>query len=288
MKATSRLAPLLGAPLIVAALSGVAAAPAIAAATPPATLAPNVANIPATAQPLVAKIAHAAVTSERYSVTLSGTVPSKNGGQGKTAKRVTIGEASLSPLRAKVYRKGGSGPLAEVGIGSTVYINDAALTGKRAKPWVESPGTSATTLFPFHGGSSSEVNAGGSGPYAELLNLLATANDVQVVGPATVAGQQTTEITATAQPLALVKGGGLTGLSEAESSTRMEVFVSEAGVPLRVARTYGPDANAPVETVEALALNVRVSVKAPPKRQTIGKRAAEKFIENNGVTHKKK
>jgi hypothetical protein len=287
MKATSRLAPLLGAPLIVAALSGAVAAPAVAATTPAAILAPSVANIPATAQPLVAKIAHAAVTSERYSVTLTGTVPSKQGGRSKTAKKVTIGEASLSPLRAKVYREGGSGPLAEVGIGSTVYINDAALTGKRAKPWVKSPGTSATTLFPFHGGSSSEVDAGGSGPYAELLNLLATANDVQVVGPATVAGQQTTEITATAQPLALVKDGP-TGLSEAETSTRIEVFVSAAGVPLRVARTYGPDANAPVETVEVLALNVRVSVKAPPKRKTVSKRFAEKRIENNGVTHKKK
>jgi hypothetical protein len=280
MKAT-RLAPLLGAPLMTAALLG--AVPAGATTAP----APNVANIPATAQPLVAKIAHAAVTSERYSVTLTGAVPSKQGGHSKTAKKVTIGEASLSPLRAKLYRKGGSGPLAEVGIGSTVYINDASLTGHRSKPWVKAPGTSAATLFPFHGGSSSEVDAGGSGPYAELLNLLATASDVQVVGPATVAGQQTTEITATVQPLALVKGGP-TGLNEAETATRIEVFVSEAGVPLRVARTYGPDKNAPVETVEVLALNVHVSVKAPPKRKTISKRAAEKRIENNGVTHKKK
>jgi hypothetical protein len=281
MKATSRLAPLLGAPLILAALSGASAAPATAV-TPAAAPAPNVVNIPAAAQPLVAKIAHATVTSERYSVTLTGSI------RGKTTKKVTIGEASLSPLRAKLYRKGGSGPLAEVGIGSTVYINvnDASLTGHRAKPWVTASGTSASTLFPFHGGSSSEVDAGGSGPYAELLNLLATASDVQVVGPATVAGQQTTEITATAQPLALVNGGP-TGLSEAESSTRMEVFVSEAGVPLRVARTYGPDKNAPVETVEALALNVHVSVKAPPKRKTVSKRFAEKRIEDSGVTHKK-
>ena len=288
MKA-SRLAPLLGAPLILAALSGASAvaATAPAAPAPAAAPAPNVANIPAAAQPLVAKIAHAAVTSERYSVTLTGSVPGKHGEPSKGAKHVAIGEASLSPLRAKLYRNGASGPLAELGIGSTVYVNDAALTGHRAKPWVRSPGTSAATLFPFHGGSSFEVDAGGSGPYAELLNLLATAGDVQVVGPATVAGQQSTEITATAQPLALVKGGP-TGLSEAESSTRLEVFVSAAGVPLRVVRTFGPDKNAPVETLEVLAVNVHVSVKAPPKRKTISKRAAEKRIEQNGVTPKRK
>jgi hypothetical protein len=141
-------------------------------------------------------------------------------------------------------------------------------------------------LFPFHGGSNYEIDAGGRGPYAELINLLATANDLQVVGPATVAGAQTTEISATVQPLALVKGTVPGDLGE--TSTRMEVFVSEAGVPVRVVRTYGSAKNAPVETIEVLALNVRVSVKAPTKRRTVSRHAVEQRIENSGVIHPKK
>jgi hypothetical protein len=288
VKATSRLAPLLSAPLIAAAfLTAVSAAGAASASTP--SSAPSVANIPAAAQPLVAKIANAAVTSERFSTTMVGPAPRKRGAHGKsgagTVEHVAVGEASLVPLRAKLYRKGSSGPLAEVALGSTIYINDASLSGHKARPWVKAPGESAAGLFPFHGGSNYEIDAGGRGPYAELLNLLATANDLQVVGPATVAGAQTTEISATAQPLALVKGTVPGDLGEA--STRMEVFVSEAGVPVRVVRTYGSAKNAPVETIEVLALNVRVSVKAPPKRRTVGRHAVEQRIENSGVTHPK-
>ncbi len=289
MKATSRFAPLLSAPLIAAAfLTAVSAAGAATASTP--SSAPNVANIPAAAQPLVAKIANAAVTSERFSTTMVGPAPRKRGASGKSATgtiaHVAVGEASLVPLRAKLYRKGSSGPLAEVALGSTIYINDASLSGHKARPWVKARGESAAGLFPFHGGSNYEIDAGGRGPYAELINLLATANDLQVVGPATVDGAPTTEISATAQPLALVKGTVPGDLGAA--STRMEVFVSEAGVPVRVVRTYGSAKNAAVETIEVLALNVRVSVRAPPKRRTVGRHAVEQRIENSGVVHPKK
>src|ERR1700722_11779155 len=165
VKATRRFVPLLSAPLIVAAfLTAVTAATASTPASTP-TSAPNVANIPAAAQPLVAKIAAAAVTSERFSTTMLGPAPRKRGAPGRSATgtiaHVAVGEASLVPLRAKLYRKGSSGPLAEVALGSTIYINDASLSGHKARPWVKAQGESAAGLFPFHGGSSYEINAEG-------------------------------------------------------------------------------------------------------------------------------
>jgi hypothetical protein len=303
VKAASRFAQLLRAPLVAAAFLALAAAGVATAAAPgvatasaagvatasmPAS-APNVANIPAAAQPLVAKIANAKVTSERFSIAMVGPAASRRGAHGKpaagTLAHVAVGEASLVPLRAKLYRRGSSGPLAEVALGSTIYINDASLSGHKARPWVKAPGESAAGLFPFHGGSNYEIDAGGRGPYAELLNLLATASDLQVLGPASVAGQQTIELSATVQPLALVQGTVPGDLGEA--SARMEVFVSEAGVPVRVVRRYGSAKNAAVETIDVLALNVHVSVKAPPKRRTVGRHAVEQRVEDSGVIHQK-
>ena len=69
MKASNRVAPLLGAPLLIGALLGASAASASAVSSPPPAAAPSVASIPAAVQPLVAKIAQQTVNSERYSTT---------------------------------------------------------------------------------------------------------------------------------------------------------------------------------------------------------------------------
>lgn len=288
MRAANRVAPLLGAPLLSAALLGTIAVPTDAASSAP-TPTPSVASIPAAVQPLVVKIEAQQVNSERYSTTerAAGTVTLRR--RGKTRKvyerqtKTAVGEASLAPLLGKVFAKGSSGALSEIGIGSTLYAYAPSFAGKRSgRPWLRTDGVSAAALFPYHGQSNPqfEVNAGGSGPYAELIDLLATANGaVSVVGPATVDGQATTELTASVRPLALIKGAA-NGTDE--QTAQLDVFVTEAGLPLRVTRSQQLGAISTTQTIDVLATNVAVSVKPPPKRETIGGAALEKLFAPNG------
>jgi hypothetical protein len=272
-----RTVALLAASLLLAAVA--APAPAADAAAPaPAVPSPTVTSIPAPVQPLVAKIEQLPVNSERYSETThaDGTLTVKvHGKRRKETKHLTkvlFGEASLAPLVGKTFRKGQSGPLSTIVIGSTLYSYSPSIARKDGgRPWVRLTGLGSGGLFPFHGGLAPrvEVSAGGTGSYAELIDLLATADgNVKVVGPATVDGQPTTELTAAVNPLALLKGGSP---KEIQSVTEaLTVFVAESGLPVRVIRSTHLGPIALTETTDVLALNVPVAVKAPPKDKTIG------------------
>jgi hypothetical protein len=274
MRATSHVAPLLGVPLLTVALLGTIAVPAGAATT--VTSPPTVASIPAAVQPLIAKIEALPVNSERYTVTThaSGvkTVKLPGGKRRKVSKSVSMsatGEASLAPLAAKLYKKGSSGQLGSVAVGSKVYIY-APSPKHKGRPWLRLGGVSAATLFPFHGQGDPavEVNAGGTGTYAELIDLLATANGaVTVAGSSVVDGQQTTELEATVRPLALIRG--TTSKEGGELTEQLEAFVTETGLPVRVSRSERLSGISVSETTDILAVNVPVVVKAPPASKTI-------------------
>lgn len=275
MRATSRVAPLIGAPLLTAALLATIALPASAATG--VTSPPTVASIPAAVQPVIAKIEALAVNSERYTVTThaSGmeTVKLRNGKRRKVKRSTSTsatGEASLAPLAAKLYKKGSSGQLSSVAVGSKVYVYSPSSKHK-GRPWLLLAGVSAATLFPFHGQDNPaiETSAGGTGTYAELIDLLATANGaVTVAGSAVVDGQQTTELKATVRPFALIQGA--TSKESGELTEQFEVFVTETGLPVRVARSERIEGISLSETTDVLAVNVPVVVKAPPARKTIG------------------
>jgi hypothetical protein len=295
MKASNRVAPLLGAPLLIGALLGASAAPATAVNSAPAP-APSVASIPAAVQPLVAKIAQQTVNSERYSTTdhTAGTLTVTHHGKRvklvKNETKMSVGEASLAPLLGKVFAKGSSGALSQIAIGTTSYAYapyayERTHNGKRkrsSRPWLRLEDVSAATLFPYHGqnNASIELNAGGSGSYAELINLLATADGaVRIVGPATVDGQQTTELAATVEPLALLVGPSNATVKD---TTQLELFVTDAGLPLRVVRSEQFGGISITQTTDILATDVTVSVKAPPKRKTLGRAGLEKLLAPKG------
>jgi hypothetical protein len=297
MKACNRVAPLLGVPLLVGALLGVSAAPATAATPPPPPAPePTVASIPAAVQPLVAKIAQQTVNSERYSTTdhTAGTLTVTHHGKRvklvKNETKVSVGEASLAPLLGKVFAKGSSGALSQIGIGTTSYAYapyayEPTQNGKKqrdSRPWLRLEDVSAATLFPYHGqnNASIEVNAGGGGSYAELIDLLATADGaVRIVGPATVDGQLTTELAATVEPLALLVGPSNATVKD---TTGLEVFVTESGLPLRVVRSEQFGGISITQTTDILATNVTVGVKAPPKHKTLGRAGLEKLLAPKG------
>ena len=267
------------APLLAAGLLGAIAVPAESATKAPPAPAPTVASIPLAVQPLVAQVEQQTVNSERYSETTQAggtiTVKSKSGKRRRVTRHISremFGEASLRPLVGKTFRKGASGALKSIGIGSTTYEYSPTLTRKDGgRPWVRFKDLSAAALFPFHGGGASrfEVNAGGTGSYAELIDLLATANgNVAIVGPATVDGQHTTELTAATTPLALVKGLSLKDIQELPET--LEVFVTESGLPVRVTRIAQLGPIAITDTTDIIAVNAPVTAKAPPARKTIG------------------
>jgi hypothetical protein len=275
MRATSRVAPLIGAPLLTAAFLGMVVLPASAATG--VTSPPTVASIPAAVQPLIAKIEALPVTSERYMATThaSGTQTIKlPGGKRRRVNRSlstsVTGEASLAPLVAKLYKRGNSGQLSSVAVGSKVYVYSPSRKHK-GRPWLLLAGVSAATLFPFHGQDNPaiEMSAGGTGTYAELVDLLATANGaVTVAGSAVVDGQRTTELKATVRPFALIQGAS--SKESGELTEQFEVFVTETGLPVRVVRSERIEGTSLSETTDVLAVNVPVTVKPPPADKTIG------------------
>jgi hypothetical protein len=277
--------------LLLAGLSAVFVAPAESAKSSPPAPVPTVASIPAAVQPFVAKIEQVPVTSERYSETTQAggtiTTKSRNGRRHIVTthiSKLSFGEASLASRRGKVFRHGSSGPLKTIAIGSTLYTYTPSLARKDGgRPWVRLDGSGVASLFPFHGHGLPrlEVHAGGTGAYAELIDLLATADgNVAVVGPATVDGRPTTELTAAVKPLALIKGASLKDTEELP--VVLKVFVDESGLPVRVTRSEQLGTIALTDTVDVLAVNIPVVVKPPPARKTIG---LKKFVKLLGSKH---
>src|SRR6202035_3611129 len=232
--------------VLLAAVSAPAAIAAPAGIAGPAPVLPQ----PAQLQLLEQRMGQLQVTSERWAQTtdasaLSEVEESGTGGRRRVTQRRTHihtsarGEATVSPAASELFVAGRPSLLT---VGSTLYLYSPEPRGvARARPWVRSAVPSladVTARYPCGGEPSHEVSLGGSGAYAGLINLLATAlAPIRVAGPVLVDGRQTTEFLAEVEPLALAKG--LTAKQRADihahlGSERIEVFITEAGLPVRV------------------------------------------------------
>jgi hypothetical protein len=278
------------APFLSAGLISVVAVPADGASSSPPAPAPSVASIPAAVQPFVAKLEQLPVNSERYTeaTQAAATVTVKvHGKRRKLTRHVSkeaLGEASLSPLQGKLFKHGDSGQLSTIGIGTTLYSYSPSIARRDGgRPWVRLRGVSAGGLFPFHGGADArlEVKAGGTGSYAELIDLLASAaGNVSILGAQTVDGQQTTELTAAIKPLALIKGASERDV--AELPEELKVYVTEAGLPVRVIRSAQLGSLAISQQTDVVGENVPVTVTAPPADKTIGEAKFLKLLRGKG------
>ena len=224
------------------------------------------------------------VTSERWAQTtdasaLSEVEESGTGGRRRVTQRRTHihtsarGEATVSPAASELFVAGRPSLLT---VGSTLYLYSPEPRGvARARPWVRSAVPSladVTARYPCGGDPSHEVSLGGSGAYAGLINLLATAlAPIRVAGPVLVDGRQTTEFLAEVEPLALAKG--LTAKQRADihahlGSERIEVFITEAGLPVRVVELTTSGSLTARSTVDILATNIPLHIGRPPLRRT--------------------
>ena len=128
-------------------------------------------------------------------------------------------------------------------------------------------------MFPFHGaGSADELNFGGTGPYAGLLNLLAIAEGPIVDGGQVVLhGRPTHRFSAQVQELKLTRllpPKERVALLAATPPQRLEVFIDEGGLPVRVVLTEVGKNGSFATTTELLAVNIPVLVTAPSRRRT--------------------
>lgn len=252
--------------------------------------------LPPSLQALEQKMEGLQISSERYSRTARGAVTITTERKGPHGKRTSahkrtslhlteLGEASLSPDEGQVFTAGHMSRPSLIAIGSTLYSYSARmgqLDGGR--PWLRISGSDAVSegaVFPYHR-QPREVDLGGSGSYANLINMLATAlSPVNVVGPATVDGQQTTEFTARVEPLSLIKG-----LTEKEREVirqhlpheELEVFITESGLPLRVTSSIRLGVSTIVDTTDILAVNIPIKVMPPPARRTISAAEFAKLV----------
>jgi hypothetical protein len=240
-------------------------------------------------QALEAKMARLNVYSERYLSLLRGwgrIGSSELSGHKRVTHtwnvRVThlnLIEVGLSPPGGEIF---GGSHLTEpdaIVVGSSTY----EYTPKGAirvcgRPWVKrQPVLSVEGLFPYHG-SGGEVSLGGTGGYAGLINLLATAvGGVSTVGVVNVAGQPTTEFTARVRPQLLANpasGEEPTGAGE-QSPTTLSVFISGSGLPVQVVEATGSGHSEIATTTRILAVNVPISVKPPAARETISAQVYE-------------
>jgi len=237
------------------------------------------AAIPATLQPLLAKMRQLQVNSERFSEVSRGYLTVANEANGRIVGRVKhisldlqlMEEASLTPYRSETFIGPRRTPRRIV-IGSTVYSRER---GKR-RPWVrrhEPELAQPLDPYPFHG-DPQEVALGGTGGYAGLLNLLATAVGQIGSGKASVIrGQPTEPFSATVEPLRLVAG-----VTEEDESNlrqhpvleRLEVWLTAEGLPIKVVQTIHSADVHETTTTEILAVNTPIDIKAPPARETKG------------------
>ena len=281
---------------------GGAHAQAATSASPPASASTSPTSLPPALQALEQKMEQLQINSERYSRTIrsTGTITterrSRHGKRVSRRKHVSLsvterGEASLSPDEGQVFIAGHTRRPSLLAIGSSLYSYSAKVARTDGgRPWIRldsSGAVSVATVFPYHG-EAREVSFGGSGSYAGLINLLATAvGQVEVVGPATIEGQQTTEFTATVEPLSLIKGLSKKTLALIRGhfpSEQLAVFITEAGVPLRVSSSMRLDSSAISETTDILAVNIPVKVTRPPARRTI---SFAKYIKLISRKHKR-
>jgi hypothetical protein len=243
-------------------------------------------DMPPQLQELERKMAQLQVNQEHFVQTERGsvttTLPPVGGRHGRHATKEThristdgLGEVSLSPPAAEFRFVGARRP-STILVGSTAFSYVPGLWRRdHGRPWVRFGHVPVAGLFPFHGEHASEVSAGGTGPYARLINLIATATTpVTVVGAATVDGQQTTEFRALVEPYRLLKGVSGKELDQDHLMPEgLEVFITESGLPLRV--VLSQEQHLPVSsfdlisTTEITAVGGAFAVRPPPADRTI-------------------
>jgi hypothetical protein len=211
------------------------------------------------------------IASERFSVEVTVKEPS--------GKQVTItgaGVARTSPAEAQLVEMVGSKRIVARVLGSNLYLSYpglARLDGGR--PWVHERETalSEQTGVDF---------AGGPQDLGESFSLINSALEgVQEVGPVSIDGQATIEFTASVDLEDLFARFGKKLVQKLQSAgvhdASLALYLAPTGLPVRTSVTIPIEGGSIATTDDILAIEVPVSVKAPPARETISESEFEKL-----------
>jgi hypothetical protein len=191
------------------------------------------------------------------------------------------GAVSVSPEEGS-FTLGFLGQTTEIReVGGETYRYDpsvARIDGGRS--WVRSKATAPASSLAVGPAGLGEGIGASHGYFSGVLGLLADASAIQEAGPAIVDDQPVTEFTAAIDPRKLggwrrLLGSGVgTLLKEPEGggaapSSRLELFLSPAGLPVRIRFALETTQGTASLTSDTLALEVPVSVIAPPANEVI-------------------
>jgi hypothetical protein len=249
-----------------------------------ATLTPGPVTVPPELAALEQRMAQFHFNSERFmlgveettaaSVLASiSTVGPLREGASFTVAIAGQGVASLSPPAGEFTVKEGKTLEQARLTGGKLYVWEPSVYSEDGhRPWVSWKASSPSFL-----GSTAFAEGslpGSQGSYAGLLALIGKAQKIEATGPAVINGQSTSGFTLSLLPANLLTGpkgmkllqalakGGITSVS-------LELFVTASGLPARVRVALEGAVGAVAYTVDVLALEVPVSVTAPPAKKTI-------------------
>jgi hypothetical protein len=165
-------------------------------------------------------------------------------------------------------------------VGGAVYTEEPEVAKTDGgRPWVRSAGKGVTpSLGLGPAGLTGATGGGAEGTFGKLVELVNSATSIEEIGPAVVDDQPVIEFSA---PIDLTKVAGWSkllssGTSKAlggkveEPTSELEIFLAANGLPVRLRISVRADGSAETFTTDTLALEVPVTVQAPPARETIG------------------
>ena len=171
-------------------------------------------------------------------------------------------------------------------IGGEIYTHEpseANLDGGR--PWVRSPAKGPSSALVLGPTGLGDGLGGSAGSFSSVVELLNVTSAVQETGPAIVDDQPVIEFTATIDPIKLTGVGQLLsngGVAESlqkrggsPPTSQLELFLSSAGLPVRIRFTLHASSTTVTVTSDTLALEVPVEVHAPPTGEVIGRSQLE-------------
>jgi hypothetical protein len=285
-------------PAVFVALAGlvglIAPAVGLGAQTPPPASTPPAAPLPADLVSLEQRMAALHFNTLRQ--TLQVELESRAGLLGPGTPPLVLlmagtGEVSLSPEEGS-FTLGFLGQTTEIReLGGHTYTYDpsvARIDGGRS--WVRAKATAPASSLAVGPAGLAEGIGASHGYFSGVLELLAAASAIQETGPAIVDDRPVTEFTAAIDPRKLAGWSRLLGsgagalLGEPGSrgpapSARLELFLSPAGLPVRIRFALETSQGTASLTSDTLALEVPVTVTAPPANEVIDQarlRAIEK------------
>lgn len=195
------------------------------------------------------------------------------------------GELSLSPVEGS-FSLGLFGLTTETRlIGDTVYrYDESAGEHDGGRPWVRSTRktmNNAVGISPTNIDGGQDPTLEATKPFAHLIEVFNSAASVLDGGPTVVEGQPVTEFEAPVNPYTVFDSKSQKVLALLEkfkvTAVKLDLFIAPDGLPVRTNYIVQAGPHSFTFTIDILAVNIPVSVQAPPADKTIDEAQLKKI-----------